>query len=106
MTTSKRHAAREMMPAYPEKGNFGSIIDPFLSGLFRLGAGLSQATVHLDLIRIAEWAYADMFAVAVQFQNQDQFPFIFCWAFLRNNFPNNDNGAWLAAQLDAPRQKF
>ena len=54
VTTSKRHAAREMMPAYPEKGNFGSIIDPFLSGLFRLGAGMSQVKVHLDLIRIAE----------------------------------------------------
>ena len=29
--------------------------------------------VQLDWLRIAEWAYAGIFAVAVRFQNQDQF---------------------------------
>ena len=26
--------------------------------------------------------------------------------FLNNNFPNNDNGAWIPTQLDAPCQKL
>ena len=31
--------------------------------------------------------------------------FIFL-GILNNNFTNNDNGAWIPAQLDAPRRKF
>ena len=30
-------------------------------------------TIQLDWLAIANWAYADIFAVAVQFQYQDQF---------------------------------
>ena len=30
----------------------------------------------------------------------------FFGAFLKNNSPNNDNGAWVPAQLDAPRRKL
>ena len=30
-------------------------------------------TIQLDWLAIADWAYAGIFAVAVRFQNQDQF---------------------------------
>ena len=32
--------------------------------------------------------------------------FLFFGVFLKNNFTANDNGAWVTAQLDAPRQKL
>ena len=35
-----------------------------------------------------------------------QAQFLFFEVFLNDNFPNNDNGAWLPAQLDAPRRKL
>ena len=46
-------------------------------GMFNPGADTS---VQLDWLRIAEWAYAGIFSVAVLFQNQDQ-----CWIPCQTN---------------------
>ena len=36
---------------------------------------------------------------------RDPSSILFFWVFLNNNFANNDNGAWVNAQLGAPRRK-
>ena len=48
------------MSLTPDMANISKIVDIL-------------AEVQLDLPWIAEWAYASIFAVAVQFQNKDQF---------------------------------
>ena len=68
-------------------------------------------TLKINLPQDWEGYYVQQIWIYVQKALDEAHPdpsfiFIFEGFFLKNNFPNNDNGASVPVQLDAPRKKL